>query len=142
MIQLAPGLRNSLIVLEHLRNNEELNRLCDINVGTFTNCRECGLTFTILGFCDDEGKCVSGFPDSVFTYCVYEHRNSDEIIINGKEGYINMNGDLPYNGDSKHTYLASFTYSNHYKCAEKLAEMMLKSRENYFKSISQKTEVV
>ena len=112
MISLNNGLKNSLLVLEHLRDNEALRNI-NISIGTFTNCRECGLTFLIL----EKGE--------AFTWCVYEHRNSDNIIINGKRGYITLNGDLPYNGESKYDYLATFNYNEHYECAEKLAELIL-----------------
>lgn len=111
MITLSQGLLNSLFVLEYLRNNEDLKGI-DIDVGTFTNCRECGLTFKYYG-------------KKSFTWCVYEHRNSDSIIINGKEGYISMSDDLPYMADSKYKYLAEFSYNQHFKCSEKLAKMIL-----------------
>lgn len=111
MITLESGLKNSLIVLEHLRSMEKLRDI-NITVGTFTNCRECGLTFRL------------GFPKP-FTWCVYEHRNSDEIILNGKEGYITLNGDLPYTADSKSIYLASFSYNQHFKCAKELSKLII-----------------
>ncbi len=110
MITLSQGLKNSLIVLEHLRDNTDLKDI-NIIIGTFTNCRECGLTFLM-----SEGN-------KAFTWCVYEHRNSDSIIINGKEGYISCAGELPYIADSKWEYLAEFKYNEHYECAIKLAEM-------------------
>lgn len=134
MIYLSSGLKNSFIVLEYIRNNEELNSLCDIEVGTFTNGRECGLTFHLLGYNDDDGNVMMGSINDSFTYCVYEHRNTDEIIINGKSGYVHFNGDLPYKGESKNEYIASFKYNDHGKCAEKLASLMLKSREKFLKS--------
>jgi hypothetical protein len=74
MITLERGLRNSLIVLEYLRDMEELKDI-NITIGTFTNCREVGLTFAVL-------------EKKNFTFCVYEHRNSDSIIINGAPGFI------------------------------------------------------
>ena len=111
MITLESGLRNSLKVLEFLKKNPKLKDF-NIAVGTFTNCRECGLTFKIM------------LRES-FTWCIYEHRNSDEIIINGKEGYISMNGMLPYCGNSKWEYLASFSCNQYSKCANKLARMFI-----------------
>lgn len=114
MITLETGLKNSLIVLEHLRNNEDLKDI-HIAVGTFTNCRECGLTFRVMSK-----------RAEAFTWCIYEHRNSDNIIINGKEGYITMNGELPYKGDSKYIYIASFNWNQHLECAHKLAELIIK----------------
>jgi hypothetical protein len=114
MIQLAEGLKNSLIVLEHLRSNEELAKeKIYIAVGTFTNSRECGLTFKVM----EKGKS--------FTWCVYEHRNSDDLIINGKKGYISSNGELPYITDSKNDYLAEFGYNQHAECADKLTKLIL-----------------
>lgn len=110
MITVSQGLKISLVVLELLRNNEELKDI-EIDVGTFTNCRECGLTFKIM---KTGGKS--------FTWCVYEHRNSDQIIVNGREGYISMNGELPYKADSKYDYLNSFDYGNYERCADYLAE--------------------
>lgn len=112
MIQLNSGLKNSLLVLEHLRDKTDLKDI-DVSVGTFTNCRECGLTF----FVREE--------DRDFTWCVYEHRNSDDIIINGKNGDNSMCGGLPYKSDSKSDYLELFKYNEHMKCADKLAEMII-----------------
>jgi len=114
MITLGAGLVNSLIVLEHLRNDRELADI-PINVGCFTNCREEGLTFRIM---------TKRGQDS-FTWCIYEHRNSDSIVINGKEGYISITDDLPYQGN-KYEYLAAFTYGEHYKAAKKLSRLIQK----------------
>lgn len=112
MIKLSSGLKQSLLVLEHLRDNEELKDI-DISVGTFTNCRECGLTFMLYG-------------KNPFTWCVYEHRNSDAIIINGKEGYISVNGELPYKSDSKFDFLAEFHYNQSLEAANFLAKEFIK----------------
>jgi len=111
-ISLSSGLEVSIKVLNEL-SKLTLNKR--VLVGTFTNCRECGCTFII-------SKNEPTYK--AFTFCVYEHRNSDEIIINGSEGYISCNGDLPYNGDSKYSYLNSFRYDSHIECAEKLAELI------------------
>ena len=112
MINIGAGLLHSFVILEHLRNDRELVRI-PIDVGCFTNCREEGLVFRIM---NNNGKS--------FTWCVYEHRNSDEIIINGKEGYVSVAGDLPYKGDSKYIYIASFKYNQHYEAAEKLSKLI------------------
>lgn len=118
--ELASGLRNSLKVLERLKNRTELAGYT-ILVGAFTNCREVGLTFyvaSINGVYFDNKKTK--------TFCIYEHRNSDDIIINGKEGYVNCNGDLPYNGDSKYDYLASVPYKDYDLAANALVNLILK----------------
>lgn len=122
-IELAKGLEISLEVLKRLKKRKDLN--ADINVGTFTNCREVGLTFAITGYY--EGKTYK--PLSIndwFTFCVYEHRNSDDITINGKQGYINHNGDLPYIADSKWSYLASSGYKQYNEATDKLVELINK----------------
>ena len=113
MITLKSGLKHSLLVLEHLRNNEDLKNTT-VDVGCFSNCRECGLTFIV--------------PNAKYeykTFCVYEHRNVDSIIINGKEGYVNISGDLPYVSDNKNDYIGEFEYGNHQECAENLAKLIL-----------------
>ena len=120
MVTLSKGLINSLVILEFIRNNEELKNY-DISVGTFTNCREAGLTFIVSGYTDKNREYHVIEP---FTYCIYEHRNSDDIIINGKDGYISANGDLPYNGKYKYDYIVAFEYNQHYECSCRLAELI------------------
>ena len=107
-LELTNGLTNSLKVLGILKKDKTLAGI-SIYVGTFTNCREQGLTFIA-----DNKK---GRP---FTWCVYEHRNSDEIIINGKPGFITLAGELPYKGD-KTQYLASFKFGAYRNAANTLS---------------------
>ncbi len=123
MVQLTAGLKNSLLVLELLRYDQGFNQKYEVAVGCFTNCREVGLTFTLIGAYGEDNKYQSMSTDC-FTFCVYEHRNSDEIIINGKSGYVSLNGDLPYGGETKYDYLAAFSYNQHYEAAEKLKELI------------------
>lgn len=114
------GLLNSIIVCEFLtdmlQDYTKLNEM--ISVGTFTNCRECGYTFK-----------TSNKKGKSFTWCVYEHRNSDSIIINGTNRYVSSSGDLPYNDGDKWDYLEEFKYNQHYECAEKLKELILEFLE-------------
>lgn len=117
MLYLNDGLKNSLIVLEILRNDNSLYDV-PIIVGTFTNCREQGLTFSIS-------------EKEAFTWCVYQHRNTDSIIINGKEGFISMNGDLPYCSNSKWKNLAEFDCGRHTEAAKFLTEMLKKYYEKH-----------
>jgi hypothetical protein len=127
MITISNGLKNSLIVLEFLRNNEDLKNYT-IHVGTFTNCREVGLTFIITGlYKDGDYKVVDNF-----TFCVYEHRNSDEIIVNGKEGYVCLNGELPYGGETKWDYIKSFSYNKHMEAADYLASSIIEHAEKSY----------
>lgn len=115
MIYLDNGLKIGLVVLELLRSSdfEEALEGINISVGTFTNCRENGLTFT-----------VQNKKGSFFTFCIYEHRNTDKIIINGKKGYINRNGELPYKTDSAGSWLADVSFGQYDECAKKLADLI------------------
>lgn len=83
----------------------------DIEVGTFDNCREYGNTYRAVGAHQD------------YTFCVFEHRNSDEIIINGcPTNEIKPYG--PYSGESKYDCYESFRYNQHYDAARKLYEIL------------------
>jgi|GEM_PF-2786110 len=84
----------------------------EIEVTEFDNCREHGYQYEV----------TNGKQNVVF--CVYEHRNSDGLIINGcRKEYVSSYG--PYNGESKYDYLASFSYNEHYKCASQLSEWLI-----------------
>lgn len=113
MIQLTQGLVNSLVILELLRNDERLKKLT-IYVNCFQNCREMGLTFGI----------------GLMTYCIYEHRNSDQIIINGKKNWCGHSGDLPYSGEDKWSNIASFSPGKYDECAEYLIDLLLNYKED------------
>lgn len=114
MLDLAAGLKNSLIIMELLRDREELQDI-PVLVGTFTNCREVGLTFYVHA----KGKAQD------MTFCVYQHRNSDDIIINGKSGYISLAGELPYISDNKYEYLGKFAVNEYTQAAECLLNLIL-----------------
>ena len=105
-LQIAESLRNDSIFQEELRDKE-------VSIGCFTNNRECGLTYI-----------VSYDNINYFTFCTYEHRSSDQIIINGLEGYHVNVGDLPYNSDGK--YYAKFNYNEVGQAAETLKELIIK----------------
>lgn len=90
-----------------------------LEIGEFDNCREYGFTYSILG----------GVQDMVF--CVYEHRNSDQIIINGcKRQDVKPYG--PYNGTNKYDYLANFSYDQYAEAAEQLAKFLTQSYKGEF----------
>jgi len=97
-----------------------------VSVGVFTNCRECGHTYKVMAE-----------NDKTFTWCVYEHKNSDSIIINGKEGYISIAGDLPYCSDNKWEFLASFGFGEYQKTAQKLRQLIEKFLDNNTKGDSE-----
>ena len=83
----------------------------DIEVGEFDNCRESGFTYRALNSAID------------FTFCVYEHRNSDQLIINGC-----LTKDVkhygPYGSNDKYFSYARFSYNQHYDCASRLLELI------------------
>ena len=116
MIRLCSGLEKSFLVLELLRNDEDLQGV-NVDVECFQNGREMGLTFTVW-----QGA-------TRITYCVYEHRNSDQIIVNHKKGWSSFTGDLPYKGESKYEYDQAFRYDEHYKCYEYLKEQLIAHAE-------------
>ena len=115
------GLKISLEVLKRLKKRPEIKEY-EILIGCFTNCREVGLTF----FPNRKG---SNFLDNSKTFCVYEHRNSDNIIINGKEGYVSTNEVLPYKSDDKHDYLASAGCGEYDKATDLLVKEILKIKK-------------
>lgn len=104
------GIINSEEVLKRLKKRKEL-REYEIYIGCFTNCREVGLTLYVV----EKNK----------TFCIYEHRNSDEIIINGKDGCICLNGELPYKGD-KWDHYGSVSFGEFDKATDLLVKEILK----------------
>lgn len=113
-LYIAPGIVNSQKVLTLLKKDKRLKDI-EVFVGTFHNCRECGYTFKVS---------KANGVDKSFTFIVYEHRNSDSIIVNGHEGYWSaMNGaELPFRGDSKWTYWGCFGYKEYEKAANYLGQ--------------------
>lgn len=110
------GLLVSEKVLKHLRANKHFKKMeGTVHVGTFTNCREVGLTY----MAESKGG-------KYFTWCTYEHRNSDSIILNGKTGFVTNLGDLPYKSDSKWDYIAEFGPGCEEECSRKLAAEIIK----------------
>ena len=119
-ILIGEGIVASQKITTLLENNVELNEALDLTknticVGALQNCREQGYTFLVYNL--NTGKS--------FTWCTYEHRNSDGIIINGKEGYHCGSGDLPYKGDSKWDCIASFSYNEFDRAAKRLASEII-----------------
>jgi len=113
MVLLNEGLNVSLKIFVLIKKDKDLKK-CRICVSCFQNGREMGLTFTNLD------------SNSEMTYCVYEHRNSDDIIINGKKNWTGFAGDLPYIGKTKYDYIASFRAGQINECFLKLKELLLK----------------
>lgn len=83
----------------------------NVTATSFDNGRESGLAYTVM---DMDGNSR--------TFSVYEHRNSDSIIINGKS---NWNGtELPYATDSKNGFFAEFGPDDHKAVADSLSFYM------------------
>lgn len=78
-----------------------------VSVSTFYNCREAGLVYTIM---EPSGKLQS--------FSVYEHRNSDSIIINGCEDWDGES--LPYAADSKNAFYAEIPCGEYSQAADAL----------------------
>lgn len=95
-----------LLLLDALKYSEVLGGK-SLEVIPFDNCREFGYMYHIIGGKQD------------LTFSVYEHRNSDEIIINGcKTSKVKSYG--AYNGDSKYSYLKNFSFNQHHTVAKQL----------------------
>lgn len=91
----------------------------ELEITTFDNCRETGYTYSLK----------DGEQDNVF--CVYEHRNSDQICINGcKREDVKPYG--PYSGETKWDVLFSTGYGCYHETAEKLVEWLFQSYKGEF----------
>ena len=81
--------------------------------GIFENCREYGLTVSINGW----------------TFSVYEHRNSDYIIVNGcPTAEVHSYGPYAEDGD-KYDYLFECKWKQYHEAAKALIDMMRRVRE-------------
>lgn len=97
------------VLLLHRLSFSNVLRGTQLEIKEFDNCRESGYMYRVIGAEQD------------ITFSVYEHRNSDEIIINGCLTE-NVQSYGAYNGDSKWDYLNSFSYDQHYKTADQLSK--------------------
>ena len=116
IIELSNWLEISLEILKRLKKRKKELKWFEIVIWTFTNCRECWLTYMVNKKWDRTIK---------FTFCTYEHRNSDSIIINWKEWYISHNWDLPYQWD-KYDYLWSVWPEEYDKATDVLIDEIKK----------------
>lgn len=94
-----------------LKKEMDRENISNVSVSTFENGREWGNAYTVMS------------PDgNTRTFSVYEHRNTDSIIINGK---TNWNGtDLPYAADSKNLFYAEISGEERQRAAKTLAYFM------------------
>jgi hypothetical protein len=108
----SPGFENQIYMSlawpdNELREAMERTRLSQVTVGTFFNGRESGNVYTVLQ------------PDGTTrSFSVYEHRNSDSIIINGKADWPGDN--YPYASESKYEFFAEFAAEDRPQAASAL----------------------
>lgn len=119
-IEFARGLIVSHIIATILGGNSKLNQVLDeidteVYISALQNGREQGYMYSVR----------RPKTDSFFTWCTYEHRNSDEIILNGREGYYSMGGQYPYKSDNKSDCIASFLYDEYDRAANALADEII-----------------
>lgn len=107
---------SSVFPEKHLAPKLEQYGVDNVFVSNFQNGREFGNVYTVME--------PDNFPMS---FCVYEHRNSDSIIINGKRGWDGE--ELPYAADNKHAFFAEFSPQDADQAADTLA-MYLKDAQN------------
>ena len=101
---------------KELNNKLEQYGIDNVFVSNFHNGREWGNVYTVM---TPNGDAMS--------FSVYEHRNSDSIIINGKN---NWDGEeLPYTSDNKYEYFGEYSYQDYDQAADSLA-MHLKDAQN------------
>lgn len=90
-----------------------------VEIGTFDNCREYGNTYRALNAKQD------------YTFCVYEHRNSDQIYINGcPTNEVKSYG--PYSGKDKWFGHAVFSYNQYYEVGDSLYRFLIQCKDGVF----------
>lgn len=102
------------------RKLEELN-IENVSVSPLNNGREVGLIYTTL---TPTGETRS--------FAVYEHRNNDGIVINGKTNL--KPGELPYVADSDHSFLAEYNAEDRTQVADTLAYFLKSSQKGTLES--------
>lgn len=115
-------------ILESSWNSERHWNEATIYCGRYENCREQGYVFSLL------------YKGNVRHYAVYEHRNSDEIIVListrhtiNTPGINDMWADKGENA-TKYDYDKSFSYYQITKCGDWIAEDMKKHLSEWVES--------
>lgn len=105
----------SVFPVRELKEEMERVGLDGVSVSPLENGREWGNVYTVMT------------PDGgTRSFAVYEHRNTDSIIINGKD---NWDGDgLPYAGDSKNHFYAEFAPDDRKRTAQALTFYMMQAQ--------------
>ena len=94
---------------KELKESFKKHNVTGVSVSPFYNTREYGLAYTVM---EPNGD--------TRTFSVYEHRNTDSIIINGKTNW-DTSSELPYAADSKNEFFAEFSYNDREQVADALA---------------------
>lgn len=91
-----------------------------VSATAFDNHREYGIAYTTLTPNGDTR-----------TFSVYEHRNTDSIIINGKTNWAPAGADdrLPYSGESKNDFFAEISNED-YKQAARVLSFFIKEAQS------------
>lgn len=102
---------------KELKESFKKHNVTGVSVSPFYNSREYGLAYTVM---EPNGN--------TRTFSVYEHRNTDSIIINGRTNW-DPSSELPYAADSKNEFFAEFAYDDREQVADALA-FYAKSAQN------------
>lgn len=95
-------------VLSYIRSHNPFSGTIEIQVGRFENCREQGYVFTL----------VKNFQQ-IRHYAVYEHRNSDELIVLIQNGFsLNTPNVEFFESNNKYDYDKSFKCGEIVECGE------------------------
>lgn len=90
----------------------------NVQVDSFVNGREVGNVYTVYQ------------PDgNTRSFSVYEHRNSDSIIINGLTNWDKDRDGLPYAVDSRHQYFAEISVGETERAARTLSYFMKEAQK-------------
>lgn len=90
----------------------------NVKIDSFTNGREVGNIYTVYQ------------PDgNTRSFSVYEHRNSDSIIINGSTNWSKESEELPYASNHKNGFFAEISYSDTKRAAGTLAYFMKEAQK-------------
>jgi hypothetical protein len=116
---IAVTVYQKLCYLVH-NDDETWEKDIQIEVSEFDNCREYGFQYRVL----------NGKQDVSFT--VYEHRNSDRIIINGCKTEDIQSYGAYLKGGSSRDYLASFGYEEYNKVTDQLFKFLVQTYNGTF----------
>lgn len=107
----------SVFPVRELKDEMERTGLDGVTVTPFYNGREWGNVYTVI---EPDGATRS--------FAVYEHRNTDSIIINGRKNWKGQ-GELPYTADSKDEFFAEFGPQDHKRAASALVFFMTRAKQ-------------